>query len=118
MKGRGEVEGNAEVVLELLDEVGAGESGSGGSSGGGGDGCCSSSSRLFSIKSNRDGRVLSRGLPRPNIRYCGRYGEEEIGRVMYNGEDRRWTRVILVVEFPPSCHPILSSSDRAIGVRD
>lgn len=65
----GEIE---EVVVELV-EVGAGESGSGGSSGGGGDGGRgSSSSRLLFIRSSRDGRVLSRGLPRPNIRYCKR----------------------------------------------
>lgn len=76
MEEGGGTEGIEEVVVELLDEVGAGESGSGGSSGGGGGGdgccCCCSSSRLLLIRSNRDGRVLSRGLPRPNIRYCTR----------------------------------------------
>lgn len=71
MEGWGGTEGTEGVLVELLDEEGAGEFGSGGSSGGGdGDGFCSSSSRLPSIRSSRDGRVLSRGLPRPNIRYC------------------------------------------------
>lgn len=55
--------------------VEAGESGSGGSSGGGegveGVEGRSSSSRLL-IRSSKDGRALSRGLPNPNIRYAKR----------------------------------------------
>lgn len=108
MEDGGGTEGIEGVVVELLDEEGAGEFGSGGSSGGGdgdGDGgFCSSSSRLPSIRSSRDGRVLSRGLPRPNIRYCCNWRESMcvIGRTMYNGDNQGWTRVtvILVVEIP------------------
>ena len=67
-------------VVELIELLDVGESGSGGSSGGDGAndewasaaavvggagvGC---SSRLL-IRSSSDGRALSRGLPKPNIR--------------------------------------------------
>lgn len=53
-------------VVELVDE--AGETGSGGSSGGGGGDDGGLSPSCLRINSSRDGRVLSRGLPRPNIR--------------------------------------------------
>lgn len=59
------------VELRVV-EVETGESGSGGSSGGGeGVEGRSSSSRLL-IRSSKDGRALSRGLPNPNIRYAQR----------------------------------------------
>jgi hypothetical protein len=68
-------EGNSMLLLLLLEleVVGVGEMGSGGSSSGpgGDDGLDSNRSTTprLAIRSSKEGRVLSRGLPKPSIKF-------------------------------------------------
>lgn len=67
-------EGSSMLLLLELEVVEVGETGSGGSSSGpGGDDGRSTTPRL-AIRSSKEGRALSRGLPKPSIKFVRKIG--------------------------------------------